>query len=58
MHTIRKLASTAKIVATLTMARTFGQYEHTVWNGDFTYAQYRWRGQSWAIPTSAMEDLP
>lgn len=55
MHGIRKLANTLRILACLGMARTFGQYEHSVWSGDFHYAQYRWRGQSWAIPTSALE---
>ncbi|MCW0235237.1 MAG: hypothetical protein OJJ21_16675 [Ferrovibrio sp.] len=56
MRTLKKLASTARIVATLAMARTFGEYLHTVWDGELTYAKYRWRGQTWAIPSSAMED--
>jgi hypothetical protein len=51
-----KLASTARIVVTLFMARTFGRYEHSVWNGEFHYARYHWRGRSWAIPTSHIED--
>lgn len=53
---LRKLASTARIVATLAMARTFGTYEITVFDGELTYAKYRWRGQTWAIPTGPMEE--
>lgn len=51
-----KLLHTIRIAATLTLARTFGTYEHSVWNGEFNYARYAWRGKSWAIPTSPIEE--
>lgn len=51
-----KLANTLKLCATLFMARTFGKYEHTVWNGEFDYARYTWRGRSWAFPTSPIDE--
>ena len=50
-HARRKLWSTVKIVTNLAAARTFGVYVHTVWNGQFDYAVYLWRGKMWAIPT-------
>ena len=52
MHTLRKLRSTLRIVCTLFLARTFGQYRHSVGGGDFDYAIYIWRGEEWAIPTA------
>lgn len=55
MHFLRKLTSTARVVATLFMARTFGSYEHTVFDGGMEYARYRWRGETWAFPTAPME---
>lgn len=54
-HFIRKLAGTVRILACLGLARTFGQYEHTVWDG-FSYARYRWRGHTWAVPTTPFEE--
>lgn len=56
MHSLRKLRSTLRICAALFLARTFGDYRHTIWNGDFEYAVYNWRGDMWAVPTKAMED--
>lgn len=55
MHTLRKLISTTKIVATLFCARTFGKYRHSGWNGECEYAVYGWRGHDWLIPTSPIE---
>ena len=55
-HALRKFASTFRILATLAMARTFGRYERTVWNGELQYARYRWRGRSWAIPTHPIDE--
>lgn len=55
MHGIRKLANTLRILACLGMARTFGQYEHSVWDAGMNYARYRWRGHVWTFPTSPME---
>lgn len=55
MHGIRKLANTLRILACLGMARTFGQYEHSVWDAGMNYARYRWRGNVWTFPTSTLE---
>lgn len=55
-HFLRKLASTTRIVTTLFMARTFGKYVHTIGGCDFDYAVYRWRGKTWAVPTTTLED--
>jgi hypothetical protein len=54
-HFCRKLMGTVRILSDLGMARTFGKYEHSGWNGDISYAQYRWRGKTWIIPTSPVE---
>ena len=52
-HFVRKLWSTVRITTNLAMARTFGEYAHSVRGAvDFEYAVYRWRGQEWAIPTT------
>lgn len=50
-HAIRKFFSTLRICGCLIMARTFGTYVHSGWDGVNEYAQYRWRGQEWRIPT-------
>ncbi len=52
---LNKLRGTIGLLANLLMARTFGTYQHTVRGGSFSYAEYRWRGQSWAIPTTPIE---
>lgn len=54
-HWLRKLASTIHILSCLGMARTFGEYRHSVWDGRMDYAVYVWRGREWAIPTRAMD---
>lgn len=51
-HATRKAFSTIRILFNLGMARTFGHYRHSVWNGQFDYAVYEWRGKEWAIPTT------
>lgn len=53
---LRKLIGTLRIIYLLGMARTFGKYEHTIWSGQFSYAKYHWRGETWAIPTGSIED--
>lgn len=53
-HTVMKLRSTLGIIATLFMARTFGKYQHSAYDG-FGYAIYHWRGRDWAIPTGPIE---
>lgn len=52
MHFISKLRSTLSILATLFMARTFGELQNNGWNGEFDFATYRWRGSDWTIPLS------
>lgn len=49
---LRKLKGSLKIAATLVLARTFGAYEHSGFDGKIEYARYTWRGRSWVIPTS------
>ena len=53
---LTKLASTIHILFTLGCARTFGQYIHSGWNGEFAFCRYEWRGKEWVIPTSPAED--
>ena len=49
---MRKFYSTLRIAVTLIMARTFGAYSHSGWNGVHDFAQYRWRGKTYSIPTA------
>ncbi len=54
-----KLRSTVSILITLGLARTFGVYDTSIWDGQMHYARYRWRGRLWAFPTSPIkEDYP
>ena len=55
-HAARKLCTTLRTTATLAAARTLGHYENSVWNGEFHYARYRWRGKVWAFPTPPFEE--
>lgn len=55
MWWLRKLARTTRTLTTLFMARMFGDYVHSVGGDRFEYAVYRWRGETWAIPTSPMD---
>ena len=48
-HAVKKFASTLRICAGIIMARTFGQYVHSGWNGQCDYARYRWRGRDYFI---------
>lgn len=52
---MRKLIDTTRICATLFMARMFGRYEHSGWDGERDYARYVWRGKTWAFPTAPMD---
>lgn len=54
----RKLVSTARILFALGMARTFGEYVHSVYDGELDCAVYKWRGRSWVIPTGPKESQP
>lgn len=56
MPTLRKLLRTLSILSKLGMARMFGEYVHSGWNGQCEYARYRWRGKEWIIPTSPIDE--
>lgn len=49
---MRKVLSTLKILYTLGMARTFGVYVHSGWNGEHDYVRYLRNGEVWDMPTS------
>ena len=53
----RKFVSSVCICSTLLLARTFGRYVHTIFDGRLTYAEYEWRGQRYAIPTEPLKEL-
>lgn len=55
MHFINKLLNTIHILSCLALARLFGHYEHSGFNGDYPYAKYYWRGKPWIIPTGPCE---
>jgi hypothetical protein len=57
VRSMKKHLQTLRIAFTLIMARTFGEYKHSGWNGDFHYARYKWRGKEWCIPTSPYEEM-
>lgn len=50
-----KLWHTLKMAGRMTMARTFGEYETSGWDGNVDFAIYRWRGRSWFIPLSCID---
>lgn len=56
MHFIRKLLRTIRVMSCLGMARMFGEYRHSGWNGEFNYARYVWRGKEWIIPTGPVNE--
>jgi hypothetical protein len=51
-----KLTSTIKLGFTLMLARTFGYYLYSTWNGGFEYAIYKYRGKTWAFPTTPIDN--
>ena len=51
-HAITKFWSTLRICVRIIMARTFGEYIHSGWNGQNDYARYRWRGHDYFIQTT------
>jgi hypothetical protein len=55
MHFVRKLGRTLGMLTCLFMARMFGQYRHSGWDGVISYARYSWFGYEWIFPTSAVE---
>lgn len=56
MHGAKKFFSTLRIAYTLIMARTFGEYIHSLYLGEIEGAVYHYRGQRWFFPTSSMDD--
>jgi len=54
-HALHKLCSTVAMLFCLFMARTFGKYQHSGWDGVIEYARYSWRGKEWVFPTSAVD---
>ena len=50
----RKFWNTLKLAGCMIMARTFGQYMHSRWNGEVNGAVYTWRGRCWFIPLGPM----
>jgi len=56
-HFMHKLFGTIHILACLGAARMFGEYEHSGWDGNISYAKYRWRGETWIIPTGPVDQL-
>lgn len=56
MHWLKKLGRTVCILSCLFMARMFGRYEYSGFDGEIEYCRYRWRGRSWVIPTGSVED--
>jgi hypothetical protein len=55
MHFTHKLGRTVGMLFCLFMARMFGEYRHSGWDGAISYARYTWRGKEWIIPTSAVD---
>lgn len=53
---MRKFTNTLGIAARIVLARTFGQYVHSGWDGTRDYCKYKWREQVFLIPTSPDEN--
>ena len=51
-----KLINSLGIATRLVLARTFGEYVHSGWDGTRDYCKYRWRGRVYLIPTSHDEN--
>lgn len=52
---LKKLRSTIRICGILLLARTFGKYKGSGWNGEFDYVKYEWRGKIWVFPKSSTD---
>jgi hypothetical protein len=52
---MKRFIKTLNIALTIVRVRTFGQYIHSGWNGDFDYARYAWKGKEWCIPMAPYE---
>ncbi len=55
-HFFWKLTTTLRMASCLVMARTFGTYQHSVYDRGLSYARYSWKGRHWAIPTGPIEE--
>jgi hypothetical protein len=51
MHALKKFCGTLGICARIIMARTFGKYIHSGWDGRMAFCLYRWRGHDYYIQT-------
>lgn len=56
-HFLHKLTGTLAMLFCLFMARMFGEYRNSGWDGVITYARYTWRGKEWIFPTSAVDEI-
>jgi len=54
-HFLHKLKGTLALLLCFFMARMFGEYRHSGWDGAIHYARYSWHGYDWIIPTSPVE---
>ena len=52
---MRKLWHTLKLASCMVMARMFGEYQNSGWDGNVDFAIYHWRGRSWFIPLGAID---
>jgi len=50
-----KLWHTLKMCACMAMARTYGEYINSGWDGQCDFSVYLWRGRYWFIPLGPME---
>ena len=50
-HHTTKFFHTLRVCAGIIMARTFGTYLHSGWDGDRDFCIYEWRGRKYYIPT-------
>ena len=53
---MKKLFNTIGVCFTLFLARTFGTYIESGWNGIHDYAIYKWRGKSYTFPLSENDE--
>ena len=52
-----KFLGTLKICFMLFLARTFGEYQHTIWKTSFGgYAVYEFRGHTYFIPITRVKN--
>lgn len=55
MRQVRKFIQTIGLAVTLTMARTFGRYVHSIGGYEQAdFAIYEWRGRRWCFPLTPL----